>query len=71
MRPDPDTPPVVQVTRGNPTPEELAALVLVLLAAAGRGAEPDQRQRRIAWANPARRMGSAPLSQAQAWSRSR
>lgn len=44
-------PPLVRVTRGNPTPEELAAPVAVLLARTGpqAPAAPDRRHRAPNW----------------------
>lgn len=65
----------IRVTAGNPTPEELAALVVVLHATAGPaaggvGATPV----RNAWADPSRRMPSRPGGDRPAkptWLRSR
>ncbi|HEU4331542.1 MAG TPA: acyl-CoA carboxylase epsilon subunit [Lapillicoccus sp.] len=49
--------PVLRVVRGNPTAEELAALVAVLVAAGGSGeSEPPPAAR--GWASPAARLGS-------------
>jgi len=49
-----DDEPFLRVVRGNPTPEELAALVAVFLAPDGdvAAARPDQ-QHRSAWGDPA------------------
>jgi acyl-CoA carboxylase epsilon subunit len=49
--------PVVRVVRGNPTAEELAALVAVLVAAGASGdAEPPRAAR--GWSSPAARLRS-------------
>jgi hypothetical protein len=56
------TPKLLQVKRGNPSEEELAALVFALLAAATRPrrTDPASSQRRHAWYRP-------PLRPATAW----
>ncbi|SOC52511.1 acyl-CoA carboxylase subunit epsilon [Ornithinimicrobium cerasi] len=41
--------PVIRVERGNPTPEQLAALVVVLSAAGGSGAEQGTGRPRTLW----------------------
>jgi hypothetical protein len=49
----------LQVVRGDPTPEEVAALVTVLTArarAAAAGGRPRPRPRRSDWADPSRRL---------------
>jgi hypothetical protein len=46
---------LLRVTRGNPTPEELAALVTVLVAVSGSG-EPAAPARRSAWSDPSWRL---------------
>jgi hypothetical protein len=51
----------LQVVRGDPTPEEIAALVAVLTARARAAAEPEPLRRRSAWSDPARRLRQ-PLS---------
>ena len=49
--------PVVRVVRGNPTAEEVAALVAVLVAAGGAGeSEPPRTPR--GWSSPAARLRS-------------
>ncbi|MDQ6895338.1 MAG: acyl-CoA carboxylase subunit epsilon [Actinomycetota bacterium] len=48
--------PVLQVVRGNPSSEELAALVVVLAARGGSPAEGRPAQQR--WASPAARLRS-------------
>ena len=49
--------PVLQVTSGNPTPEELTALTLLLLAVAGSQAAGGQPVRQVGgWADPALRL---------------
>ena len=49
-----ETPPPLRIVRGNPTPEELAA-VAALIAAGGGGKAPAHRVRRGGWNDPARR----------------
>lgn len=51
----------LQVVRGDPTPEEIAALVAVLTARARAAAEPPPGDRRSPWSDPARRL-RRPLS---------
>jgi hypothetical protein len=52
----PQGPPALRIVRGDPTAEELAALVAVLAAASG-GAEPDGPTLPVSqWAPPARLM---------------
>jgi hypothetical protein len=46
----------LQVVRGNPTAEEIAALVAVLTARAQAAAEPPPRETRSRWSAPARRL---------------
>jgi Acyl-CoA carboxylase epsilon subunit len=43
--------PVLRIVRGEPTPEELAALTAVLAAAAGGGEEPEPERPRSLWAD--------------------
>jgi hypothetical protein len=50
-------PPEVRVVRGNPTPEEVAALVAVLAAVGGSTATDEPRAAR-AWASPVDRLRS-------------
>jgi hypothetical protein len=52
--------PVMRVVRGNPTDEEVAALVAVLSALGG-GADDPSPARQSAWGSPARAV-RAPLS---------
>jgi Acyl-CoA carboxylase epsilon subunit len=59
--------PLLRVVRGEPTAEELAALVAVLAARAG--AEPPPEPLRSAWADPARQL-FAPRVGPGAWRRS-
>ncbi len=49
--------PEIRVVRGNPTPEELAALVAVLAAVGGSAATDEPRPAR-AWASPVDRLRS-------------
>ena len=58
-------PPVLRIQSGNPTPEEVAALVVVLSALGGADPEPS-RQPRSAWADPAIRLG-APAHRFGGW----
>lgn len=53
--------PILWVERGNPSPEELAALVLVVAAAAGTEDDGEGGKRGL-WANHARRMGVRPMA---------
>jgi hypothetical protein len=46
----------LQVVRGNPTAEEIAALVAVLTARAQAAASPPPRRPRSQWSAPARRL---------------
>jgi acyl-CoA carboxylase epsilon subunit len=60
--------PFLRVVRGEPTAEELAALVAVLAA---RSAAPAPARRpRSAWADPARRLGLTSRPGPGAWRRS-
>jgi hypothetical protein len=60
---------MLRVIRGNPTPEEVAAVVTVLAAvAAGTGKTAPRKRSR--WADPARRLRSPLAPAADAWSRS-
>jgi hypothetical protein len=59
--------PYLRVVRGEPTAEELAALVAVLAA---RSAAPTPPRPRSAWADPARRLGLAGRPGPGAWRRS-
>ncbi|HEY7100554.1 MAG TPA: acyl-CoA carboxylase epsilon subunit [Mycobacteriales bacterium] len=61
--------PYLRVVRGEPTAEELAALVAVLAARSAAAPEP-ARRRRSAWADPARRLGLAHRAGPGAWRRS-
>ncbi|MDN3357062.1 acyl-CoA carboxylase subunit epsilon [Actinomadura sp. DC4] len=46
----------LQVVHGDPTPEEIAALVAVLTARAHAAAAPEPGRRRSAWSDTARRL---------------
>lgn len=50
----PPAPPLLRVVSGNPSPEELAALVAVVAAASGGEGAPDTSGSRSQWAAPAR-----------------
>jgi Acyl-CoA carboxylase epsilon subunit len=45
----------LQVVRGDPTPEEIAALVAVLTARARAATRPAPHAQRSAWSDPSRR----------------
>lgn len=61
--------PQLRVIRGNPSPEEMAAVVTVLTAvAAGNGEPPPPKRSR--WADPARRLRAPLAPGAGGWSRS-
>jgi hypothetical protein len=60
--------PYLRVVRGQPTAEELAALV-ALFAARSAGTVPAPRPR-SAWADPARRLGLTARPGPGAWRRS-
>jgi hypothetical protein len=57
--------PALRVVRGNPTPEEVAALLGVVLAM-GSGT-PDEPERTSAWVSSARKGRYLPRPSAQAW----
>jgi hypothetical protein len=61
--------PYLRVVRGEPTAEELAALVAVLAARSAVAAPPPPRPR-SAWADPARRLGLTHRPGPGAWRRS-
>ncbi|WP_084597179.1 acyl-CoA carboxylase subunit epsilon [Nocardioides aequoreus] len=50
-----ETTPLLRVVKGDPTPEQLAALVAVVAASAGGGGA-DAPRRRSEWAAPQRRV---------------
>ena len=63
--------PYLRVVRGEPTAEELAALVAVLAVLAARSAATAPAPRpRSAWADPARRLGLTARPGPGAWRRS-
>jgi hypothetical protein len=59
--------PFLRVVRGEPTPEELAALVAVLAARPAAAEPPPVRS---AWSDPARRLGLTTRPGPGAWRRS-
>jgi hypothetical protein len=63
------TEPVLRVVRGEPTPEELAALVAVVAARAS-STTSEVEQPRSSWADPTRRMRPAVHPGPGAWRRS-
>lgn len=48
-----DNPPLLRVVRGNPTPEELAALIAVVTAAAAAGTGAESDDPHSPWGAPA------------------
>jgi hypothetical protein len=60
--------PYLRVVRGEPTADDLAALVAVLAARSGAAASPPRV--RSAWADPARRLGVTHRAGPGAWRRS-
>ncbi|MBC7638196.1 MAG: acyl-CoA carboxylase subunit epsilon [Rhodoferax sp.] len=61
--------PTLRVVRGAPTPEELAALVVLLAARARAGRPAPRRPRR--WSDPARGLRSGVRPGQDAWSAAR
>jgi hypothetical protein len=61
--------PLLLVVRGNPTPEEIAAVVTVL-ASRSAPAEPAAARRPSRWADPANRLRQPLRPGTDAWSRS-
>lgn len=60
--------PLLRIVRGEPTPEEVAALVAVLTARAS--AVPPAPPVRPAWSDPGRRLGFTHRPGPGAWQRS-
>jgi len=58
--------PLLRIVRGNPSDEEVAALIAVLHAAAGGAAAPARRPS-SEWSAPRRRLGTAFPSGPGAW----
>ena len=65
---DSPPPPLLRVVRGEPTAEDLAALVAVL--ATRSAAAPPTPRVRSAWSDPARRLGVAGRAGPASWRRS-
>jgi Acyl-CoA carboxylase epsilon subunit len=61
-----DEPPLLRVVKGDPTPEELAALVAVVTARRGAGTAPAPRPRPV-WGHPAAAMRRALSAGPGAW----
>ena len=60
-QPNPAAPPLLRVVRGDPTAEELAALVAVVSATAAAGGGPDAPEQVLSeWATP-QRMARTPI----------
>ena len=62
--------PLLRVVRGDASPEEVAALVTVLLAAAGPAEQDAGRTARSAWSDPASRLRRPVFPAPGAWRRS-
>jgi len=54
-----DPVPTIEVVAGNPTAEELAAVLVVLSALSAGAAEPVEAPTRSRWSAPARRLRTA------------
>ncbi len=59
--------PFLRVVRGNPTTEEIAALVTVLLARPGDASPGAAREPRSAWADPARALRARSRDPRTTW----
>ena len=63
----PDERPLLRVVKGEPTPEELAALVAVVAARASASLVPPAGQRQTPWAAPERRLRRSLAPASGAW----
>ena len=63
--------PLLRVVRGDPTPEELAALVAVVAARASAARAVRDRPRRSAWGDPASAVRGVHRPGPDGWRRSR
>ncbi len=71
MPADGDSPPVLRVIRGDATPEEIAALVAVVMARSASAPAPGPAPRvRSAWSDRSRQMRSPIRPAPGAWRRS-
>lgn len=59
--------PLLRIVKGNPSDEEVAALVAVLHTAAAAGATPPPRKAASEWSAPHRRLRAAVPSGPGAW----
>ena len=66
---EPASKPLLRSVKGNPTPEELAALVAVIAARSAAGA-PAKKPLRSEWGHPARAVRGAHRPGPDAWRRS-
>jgi acyl-CoA carboxylase epsilon subunit len=66
MTDSPDAPPLLRVVKGDPTPEELAALVAVVSARRAGAAEPPPRRRPL-WGHPSAAMRRPHRAGPGAW----
>ncbi|WP_461008748.1 acyl-CoA carboxylase subunit epsilon [Streptomyces capparidis] len=57
----------MQVVRGNPTPEELAAVIAVVASRSGAPARPSRPDRVSVWAQRARNIRRAPQPGTTSW----
>jgi acyl-CoA carboxylase epsilon subunit len=62
-----DEHPALRVVRGDPSPEELAAVAAIVAAASGGADAPAPTVRRGGWSDPARAHRRAPLPGPDAW----
>jgi len=65
---EPASKPLLRVVKGNPTPEELAALVAVVAARSAAGT-PAKKPLRSEWGHPARAVRGVHRPGTDAWSR--
>ncbi|HET7358178.1 MAG TPA: acyl-CoA carboxylase subunit epsilon [Nocardioidaceae bacterium] len=63
----PEGRPQLRIVKGDPTAEEIAALVAVLQAATSAGGEPPRRKPLSEWAAPHRRLRTAFPSGRSGW----
>ena len=66
---EPASKPLLRIVKGNPTPEELAALVAVVAARSASGT-PAKKPLRSEWGHPARAVRGAHRPGPDAWRRS-
>jgi hypothetical protein len=59
--------PALRIVRGDPTPEELAAVTALMTAAGGDGTAPRPRERRGGWNDPSRQHRPSLIPGPNAW----